>query len=699
MFTGNGSGDVLAEDDIIDHRLVGGATRLVSAYVLSVLVLVGAILLSYTILRDLIENQQNLSHLKTQVSGISLSLNDSVNVMSDYHHELQRRNLNPRLLQLIKARVQSSLNELTELETLLLQSASSLESSDSWSEIQWITDASEFGLHWKLRSYLEQLALVLAAPDGGRGRSRLIIPVDAAGARDGALSQGYLEASNQLSTIIQSHSTRVNSVHLILTWLVVVSMILLSVFVVIPLWIKVMREHARLQQTHEKLRQVAFTDRDTTLPNLNGLEREILPQHLAKYPITELHLLLIRISNTDELYNLVGSFRITALHKLFAERLTNLDLDIDQWSRSSDSEYSCIIHEKTFKRSGEWACSAFNSLSEPLNVEGIVVRPVLTMATSQLEPTPDSRLELIEEQGNNVLWEHQSRARMTSLLFDRSTSELPVYEQTLKDELSRQNELITSISLGIENREFIPYYQVKVDANTGLPCSLEVLCRWQKPDGSLVPPFEFIPVAESSGQIVALTYQLFDQVVEDIHDWCKQGIAVGRVAINIAADVLHHPQFLEKVKQLEQSLPEQCAGLELEITENIALGDDFDAINAILTEIRTLGVLVAIDDFGTGYASLQSLISLPFDVLKIDRSFVLPIQEDGSGGEVISAIVSLSNNLHKCCVVEGVEYEWQWKLLASLGAHELQGFHFHKPSSAESTRDWLLEAQHYKLAS
>lgn len=137
----------------------------------------------------------------------------------------------------------------------------------------------------------------------------------------------------------------------------------------------------------------------------------------------------------------------------------------------------------------------------------------------------------------------------------------------------------------------------------------------------------------------------------------------------------------------------------MEITENIAIDDNLEKTEKMLNFIRALGIHVAIDDFGTGYASLQTLIDMPVDVLKIDRSFVLPMTENGSGSEVVSAMISLSNKLNKRCVVEGIETEWQWHKLAELGADELQGFYFHRPANAVETATALHEAFGRKAAS
>jgi len=348
-------------------------------------------------------------------------------------------------------------------------------------------------------------------------------------------------------------------------------------------------------------------------------------------------------------------------------------------------EYTSIIDNTIAENSKDWATNIHTKLTKPLTVNGVVVRPTLTLAISKIEPFATTT--------GSVFWEHQSRARVASLQFDPTICDIPKYDASQTDRLTKQNQLITEISEGIGNREFIPYYQVKVDAQTGLPSSLEALCRWQKCSDKLMNPDEFIPAAEHSGQIVAMTYLLLDQVVEDINSWSDQGLFVERVAINIAGDLLHHNELPQMLAAHLARLPKSCAGLELEITENILLGDNLEKISDTLTTIRNMGIKVSIDDFGTGYASLQTLIELPFDILKLDKAFVHPMKENGNGSEIVSAMISLSNKLHKACVVEGIENQWQWDQLRTMGADELQGYYFHQPSDAESTLNYLIKAK------
>ena len=277
--------------------------------------------------------------------------------------------------------------------------------------------------------------------------------------------------------------------------------------------------------------------------------------------------------------------------------------------------------------------------------------------------------------------------------------DLPAYEVRFKQELASQNELITAITNGIEKEEFVPFYQLKMESATGKPCAMEVLCRWQTSDGGFMRPDQFIPAAEKSGQIVPMTYQLLETVVSDVQKWSLLGLATGPVAVNVSVDVLQHRDFVTKFSQARDLLLAAGSDLDIEITESVAIDNSSGITRQILGQLSDLEITIAIDDFGTGYASLQTLIDLPFDVLKIDRSFLLPMSEDGQGSEVVSAMISLCSKLEKRSVVEGVEHKWQWQHLARMGADELQGFYFHKPACVDDVSDWLHSHNHWRKAS
>ena len=663
---------------------------MVWAYTFSVVFFVIAIALSYTILRGTISTQKALTEFNSQVHKLQLSITASVGSVSDYRLEYKKNNSNPRLMQLIARRANKSVEQLATLQRELKASSEDLKTNSVWPEISWIVTNEGHSLDSKLTSYLGQMRALFNQNDNNAIVSVPQIPIEAAGARYGALFLGYEKASVQLKQLIADNSSRVDLVHKVLTAFIIVVMLLISAVVVAPLWLRLISEHKRLESAHRKLSKVAYTDRETGLPNLDGLELQLTDLISFENNETGFYLLLVRIRNLDQIYNLIGSQSAEALLHAISNRLQNFGTEQQQWCRSGEAEFTCLQTEGRVNNADLWAEELYRLITDKLVIDGVVVRTDVCMAVSRIKKS--------EMMHANLLWEHQSNARLASAEFEPQSRWLPRYHVDMNNALSLQNDLIDHISDGLEHKQFIPFYQLKVAADTGQVCSIEVLARWQRADNSMESPAVFIPAAESSGLIVPMTFAIFDQVLADIKDWCNSGIAVGRVAINVARDVLMHQELPQRLQNMLDDLPDLCEGLEIEITENIAIGDNLERTFAILTEIRQMGIHIAIDDFGTGYASLETLIDLPFDVLKIDRAFVLPMTETGNGGEVVTAMISLCNTMGKTSVVEGVETDWQWKQLAEMGADELQGFYFHKPSSAADVKQTITEGNEWRSA-
>lgn len=648
-----------------------------------------AIVLSYSILQSIIATQRTLTRTNTLVTDIQLSIIDSGGILNDLKLELQKDRPNPRLIQLISRRAKESLLSLAEFHSQLVDMNDQLD-GDVSAEIAWIVDESDGSLNNMLASYMAQMNVVTEADYSEQRNRNTQVPAEAAGARYGAIFLGYTKASDQLEAILEAKSLEIERVHKILTALVIGVFLLVSLLVIAPLWRKLINEHRKLREANSNLFHIAYTDRETGLPNLDGLESRL--NQLVSFEDSSqwFYLLLVRIDNLDELYNLIGSHQVEELLQSVSRRLQSWNEEDQLWCRSGEAEFSCVIAQQKYEYADDWVQALHNSLTSRMTVAGVIVRPDVRMAVSRINKS--------EAFYANCLWEHQSNARLASSNFEPPGCWLPEYHPGLKDKLEEQNNLINRIGEGIAAGQFIPFYQIKVDAKTGAPCSIEVLARWILEDGSVVSPGIFIPAAENSGLIVNLTYAIFDQVEADIIQWCSEGLDIGRVAINVAGDVLHHGELIRRLQELHHALPHRCEGIEVEITENIAIGDNLEQTEKILNVIRNIGIHVAIDDFGTGYASLQTLIDMPVDVLKIDRSFVFPMTESGGGCEVVSAMISLSNMLNKRCVVEGIETEWQWHKLAELGADELQGFYFHKPASASDTGLSLHESIRCKMA-
>jgi diguanylate cyclase (GGDEF)-like protein len=247
--------------------------------------------------------------------------------------------------------------------------------------------------------------------------------------------------------------------------------------------------------------------------------------------------------------------------------------------------------------------------------------------------------------------------------------------------------LVGELRSAIDNNEFLIHYQPKVDLRTGEVKGVEALLRWEHPLRKLVPPDEFIPLAEHTGLIDALTSYVLDQALRDVHGWREQGSNL-KVAVNLSARSLLDNEFPAQVSAALRKWKVPPASLTLEITESTILSDPTRAAG-VLNTLSRMGVELSIDDFGTGYSSLVHLRRLPLKELKIDKSFVLNMSIDDNDRVIVRSLVDLGRNLGLQVVAEGVETEEVWNALLKLGCDYAQGFYNSRPMPAEQLTRWL----------
>lgn len=259
------------------------------------------------------------------------------------------------------------------------------------------------------------------------------------------------------------------------------------------------------------------------------------------------------------------------------------------------------------------------------------------------------------------------------------------FEPSMENELRFRNELERGIRQGIAKREFVPYYEQQVDLATGELVGFEMLARWNSPELGIVNPDVFIPIAEEIGLIAEISEQLMIQAFEDAKNWDPQLT----LSVNISPIQLRDPWFSQRLLKLlvEHNFPPQR--LEIEITET-ALHDNINLVRSMISSLRNQGIKASLDDFGTGYSSLSQLRTLPFDRIKIDRSFVRELSDKDSS-KIVDAIISLGNGLDMPITAEGIENEAILKNLREMGELKGQGYLYGRPEPAEKVFDRLRE--------
>jgi diguanylate cyclase (GGDEF)-like protein/PAS domain S-box-containing protein len=233
----------------------------------------------------------------------------------------------------------------------------------------------------------------------------------------------------------------------------------------------------------------------------------------------------------------------------------------------------------------------------------------------------------------------------------------------------------------IERNELLLYYQPKVRIADGAIIGAEALVRWRHPERGLVPPGEFVPVAEESGLIVHISNWVLEEAGRQIRRWMDDGFPAMHIAVNLSARDFSG-SLPARIQKLLQRHGIGAEWLELEITEGMLMNHT-DSVIAMMDEITALGIALSLDDFGTGYSSLSYLKRFPINTLKIDRSFVISIPGDADDCAIAGAIVSMSKQLKHNVIAEGVETTEQLAFLKSLGCDEIQGYLFSPPVPAE----------------
>lgn len=260
------------------------------------------------------------------------------------------------------------------------------------------------------------------------------------------------------------------------------------------------------------------------------------------------------------------------------------------------------------------------------------------------------------------------------------------FDPAMESELMFRSELEAGIRRGVPRHEFVPFYQKQIDLETGELTGFEMLARWKSPTLGVVSPDIFVPVAEEIGLIAQLSEQLIRTALRDARNWNPKLT----LSVNISPVQLRDPWFAQKLLKLLVEANFPASRLEIEVTES-CLHENVGLVRSMITSLQNQGVTVSLDDFGTGYSSLSQLRSLPFDRIKIDRSFVSTVNESAESATIIQSIISLGKGLGLPITAEGIETEAVLATMRELGKFKGQGFLYGFPEAAKETEAELAQ--------
>jgi len=243
---------------------------------------------------------------------------------------------------------------------------------------------------------------------------------------------------------------------------------------------------------------------------------------------------------------------------------------------------------------------------------------------------------------------------------------------------------------GLAHGAFHVHFQPQIDARTHTIMGMEALLRWDDPEMGSIAPTKFIPVAEETGLIIQLGEFVFREALTFNHGLQAEGLPPIRVAVNLSSVQMLDPQLLERIEHCIVLTGADPHLLEVEVTESVLMEGSGQALSTLL-RMKELGITLALDDFGTGYSSLSYLHKFPFDILKIDQSFVQAVSEASQGRNLATAIIAMGKSLGMDLVAEGVEHLEQANFLLERGCHKAQGFLYGHPMSPKDFRAFYWE--------
>ncbi|MFH7244917.1 MAG: EAL domain-containing protein [Spirulina sp.] len=423
------------------------------------------------------------------------------------------------------------------------------------------------------------------------------------------------------------------------------------------------------KESQERLDYLAHHNPLTGLPNrLLFNDRLHHALNLATRQNTQLALLFIDIDRFKHINDSMGHGAGDDLLRQLARRFREAIRTNDTVAHLSGDEFVVLLEDIGHTQNVTPVIhKLFDALKSPVQIQGQEIYVTASMGIS-LFPTDGQDPSILLRNADTAMYQAKEEGRNTYRFYTEEMMAI-TFEQMLLENALRG---------ALDRQEFHLVYQPQVDLISRQLVGLEVLLRWDHPELGRVSPVQFIPLAEQTGLIRDIGLWVLHCACRQGREWLDQGVAFGRIAVNIAGPQIRHNGLLAVVQSAlgESGLPPTY--LELEVTEGFIMEGATDSVEQ-LKALRDLGIQISIDDFGTGYSSLSYLKQLPIEKLKIDRSFIRDIPQDTNDMAIAEAVIALGQALNLRVIAEGVETEAQASFLIRKGCHEAQGYLYSQP--------------------
>jgi diguanylate cyclase (GGDEF)-like protein len=427
-------------------------------------------------------------------------------------------------------------------------------------------------------------------------------------------------------------------------------------------------------RAQEKLKYQAFFDPATGLPNQYRLREELSAAFTQQHMGT---VMMIVADREQEIFESLGAVETERWLVKVALRLRDgINEKEETLYRFGGNAFVLVCWPGDLAGAQRRAAQLLGTARQPLHVERRELFSTLSIGAALMEAgTGADAVQMAEAQ-------IQQAASACNRVRRAGGNDFAIYDAAMGLAASKTLRMITELQHAVQNDELRLYYQPKVDTASGRLLGMEALVRWMHPERGMIPPVEFIPVAEDTGMVVAIGRWVLREACRQNAEWQRAGLRPIRVAVNLSARQFRSDSLPDEIDAALAAAGLPASSLELEITESMVMEDPERVID-LLDKIRSQGIHLSLDDFGTGHSSLAYLKRFPIDCVKIDRVFIKDMPGNTDDVAIAKTIIAMAKALDLTTVAEGVETAEQLEALQNMGCDQIQGYFFSRPLPAE----------------